>query len=46
MRIERNEHPDVAFRATDPALDGYVVLDFRALDAWYEEDKLNVGHPP
>ena len=27
------------------ALAGYVVLDFGAFDAWYEEDELNVAHP-
>jgi uncharacterized protein (DUF427 family) len=34
-----------AFRPADPALEGYVVLDFAAFDAWYEEDEENVGHP-
>ena len=29
----------------DPALDGYVVLDFTAFDAWLEEDERNVAHP-
>src|SRR4051794_9785327 len=33
-----------AFRLTDPALDGYVVLDFAAFD-WWEEDEPIVGHP-
>jgi uncharacterized protein (DUF427 family) len=33
------------FRPHDPDLDGYVILDFRAFDAWYEEDERNVGHP-
>ena len=33
------------FRLADTALDGYVELDFRAFDAWYEEDERNVGHP-
>jgi len=31
------------FRLTDPA--GYVVLDFNAFDAWYEEDERVHGHP-
>jgi uncharacterized protein (DUF427 family) len=26
-------------------LDGYVVLDFRGFDAWYEEDERNFAHP-
>lgn len=34
-----------AFRATDEALAGYVIVDFDAFDAWYEEDERNVGHP-
>jgi uncharacterized protein (DUF427 family) len=34
-----------AFRAFDEALAGYVILDFDAFDAWYEEDERNVGHP-
>jgi len=34
-----------AFRAADPALGGYVIVDFDAFDAWYEEDERNVGHP-
>jgi uncharacterized protein (DUF427 family) len=33
------------FRPADPDLAGLVVLDFRAFDAWYEEDEQNVGHP-
>jgi uncharacterized protein (DUF427 family) len=37
--------PAAGFRLADPALDGYVVLDFGTFDAWYEEDERNVGHP-
>jgi uncharacterized protein (DUF427 family) len=33
------------FRLADDALAGYVVLDFRAFDAWYEEDERIAGHP-
>ena len=33
------------FRLADQELDGYVVLDFDAFDAWYEEDERIVGHP-
>jgi uncharacterized protein (DUF427 family) len=33
------------FRLADPALDGYVVLDFPSFDAWYEEEERNFGHP-
>ena len=34
-----------AFRADDPALAGYVIVDFDGFDSWYEEDERNVGHP-
>jgi uncharacterized protein (DUF427 family) len=34
-----------AFRAADPELDGYVILQFEGFDAWFEEDERNVGHP-
>lgn len=34
-----------AFRAHDPGLGGYVIVDFDGFDAWYEEDERNVGHP-
>jgi uncharacterized protein (DUF427 family) len=33
------------FRPADPELAGYVVLDFKGFDAWYEEDERNVSHP-
>jgi len=33
------------FRPADPELDGYVVLDFKGFDAWYEEDERNLSHP-
>ncbi len=45
LRIDGDVRPDIAFQPTDPALEGYVILDFRAFDAWYEEDEINVGHP-
>jgi uncharacterized protein (DUF427 family) len=34
-----------AFRPDDPDLAGHVILDFRAFDAWYEEEEPLVGHP-
>jgi uncharacterized protein (DUF427 family) len=34
-----------AFRPADPDLAGYVLLDFKAFDAWYEEDEQIVAHP-
>jgi uncharacterized protein (DUF427 family) len=33
------------FRPADPELAGYVVLDFKGFDAWYEEDERNFSHP-
>jgi uncharacterized protein (DUF427 family) len=39
-----DRHVD-AFRPTDADLADYVLLDFAAFDAWYEEDDLNVAHP-
>jgi uncharacterized protein (DUF427 family) len=34
-----------AFRPADPELRGHLILEFRAFDAWFEEDERNVGHP-
>lgn len=34
----------VGFRLDDPDLDGYVILDFKGFDKWYEEDERNFGH--
>jgi uncharacterized protein (DUF427 family) len=34
-----------AFRPRDPSLADFVVLDFDAFDAWYEEDERNYAHP-
>jgi uncharacterized protein (DUF427 family) len=36
---------DAGLRLSDPDLAGYVVLDFDAFDAWFEEDEPNVSHP-
>jgi uncharacterized protein (DUF427 family) len=33
------------FRPGDADLQGYVIVDFDDLDAWYEEDERNVSHP-
>jgi uncharacterized protein (DUF427 family) len=45
LKAGEQERPGAGFHPADPALDGYVVLDFRAFDAWYEEDERNVAHP-
>jgi len=42
---ESGKREAAAFRPADPALSGYVVVDFDAFEAWYEEDERNVGHP-
>ena len=45
VRAAGQNQPGAGFRPADPDLAGYVVLDFGAFDAWYEEDELNVAHP-
>jgi len=45
VRAGGQDRPGAGFRPADPDLAGYVVLDFGAFDAWYEEDELNVAHP-
>src|SRR5947209_1176689 len=39
------ERRAAAFQPTDDALSAYVIVDFDAFDAWFEEDERNVGHP-
>jgi uncharacterized protein (DUF427 family) len=45
LTIRRGDREAAAFGPSDPALAGYVIVDFGAFDAWYEEDERNVGHP-
>jgi uncharacterized protein (DUF427 family) len=45
VRARRGDREAPAFRPSDPALADYVILDFGAFDAWYEEDERNLGHP-
>jgi uncharacterized protein (DUF427 family) len=45
VRAGGQTRPAAGFRPADADLAGYVVLDFGAFDAWYEEDELNVAHP-
>jgi uncharacterized protein (DUF427 family) len=35
----------VAFRPADDTLSEYVIVDFGAVDEWFEEDERNLGHP-
>lgn len=45
VRAEGRRRPGAGLRLADRDLAGYVVLDFGAFDAWYEEDEPNVAHP-
>jgi uncharacterized protein (DUF427 family) len=45
LRAGGQDRPAAGFLPADPDLAGYVVLDFRAFDSWYEEDEANVAHP-
>lgn len=45
VRAGGQDRPGAGFLPADPDLAGYVVLDFGAFEAWYEEDELNVAHP-
>jgi len=45
VRTAQESLDHAALRPSDPDLDGYAVLDFRAFDAWYEEDERIVAHP-
>lgn len=44
LRLGDAERVGAAFRPADPDLDGYVFVDFDALD-WTEEDEPVLGHP-
>jgi uncharacterized protein (DUF427 family) len=45
IRAAGSSRSAAAFRPADAALDGYVIVDFDAIDAWYEEDERNFAHP-
>jgi uncharacterized protein (DUF427 family) len=45
VRSDGEERKAAAFRPADADLAGYVVLDFQAFDAWFEEDERNFAHP-
>lgn len=45
VRAGAVEMPGAAFRADDPDLAGYVILDFTAFDEWYDDDEPLVAHP-
>ena len=43
--VRRDGGSAEAFRAADPDLAGYLIVDFDGFDEWFEEDERNVGHP-
>jgi uncharacterized protein (DUF427 family) len=45
VTVAGQTRPGAAFRPEDPDLADHVILDFRAFDAWYEEDEPLFGHP-
>jgi uncharacterized protein (DUF427 family) len=45
IRVQGADREAAAFRPFDDALAGYLMLDFDAFDAWFEEDERNVAHP-
>ena len=45
VRAVGRDLDSAAFRPADQDLAGYLVLDFGAFDAWYEEDVRLVGYP-
>ena len=45
IRTADGDLAGAAFRADDPDLAGYVVLDWQAFTQWYEEDEPVVAHP-
>ena len=45
VRAGGQDRAAAGFCPADPDLAGYVVLDFGAFDAWYEEDEPNLAHP-
>jgi uncharacterized protein (DUF427 family) len=45
LRIRAAGGEVAGFRLEDPDLAGHVLVDFAGMDAWYEEEEPNVGHP-
>jgi uncharacterized protein (DUF427 family) len=45
LEVKGATRASAGFLPADPDLAGQVLLDFRAFDAWYEEDAVNVAHP-
>ncbi|HET8684541.1 MAG TPA: DUF427 domain-containing protein [Micromonosporaceae bacterium] len=45
LHFTGGERERAGYRLDDPALAGYVGLDFDAFDAWWEEDEQVIAHP-
>ncbi|BDZ47212.1 DUF427 domain-containing protein [Naasia aerilata] len=45
VRVRGSVRTVRAFRPADPDLEGRVLLDFRGMDEWREEDQVVVAHP-
>jgi uncharacterized protein (DUF427 family) len=45
LRLDGTVRRAAAFRPADVALSQYVIVAFEAMDAWFEEDERNLGHP-
>jgi uncharacterized protein (DUF427 family) len=45
LHIDGSKRRAAAFRPADDMLSEYVIVDFAAVDAWFEEDEQNFGHP-
>jgi uncharacterized protein (DUF427 family) len=45
LHVGEAERRAAAFRPADDMLSEYVIVDFQAVDEWFEEDERNLGHP-
>jgi uncharacterized protein (DUF427 family) len=45
VQVGDRRAPDAAWSWSDPLLDGYVTLDWYAMDEWFAEDDQLFGHP-
>jgi uncharacterized protein (DUF427 family) len=45
LRVAGTDRRGAAFAPVDDALHEYVIVDFDAVDEWFEEEERNLGHP-
>jgi uncharacterized protein (DUF427 family) len=45
LRLGERTLRSAGYLLGDPAVDGYVALDYNLFDSWWEEDELSIGHP-